>query len=162
MGMSQVAVCGAPKLTPSRGLRKRSPRRDPAEEYRFGTLCLIERDQGPEQWKRIIAAGGQDLLLFLARSRFDGRPSFGQFSPTLLDGDTCLSSAYRRSYEEVDRAPAVEVTQRVSEAARHSSVGKWTPMVICGTLDVLALFLRLFEGHARHYIGYVKDSNHIV
>ena len=43
-----------------------------------GALRLVQRGHDPEVWKRIIITRAQDLLLFLALSRFDGRPRFGQ------------------------------------------------------------------------------------
>ena len=134
---------------------------------RFGSLRralrLIERAHDPEQWKRIITARGQDLLLFLALSRFDGRSRFGQLPLPLRRDIKCLFSTYRRACEEADVAlHAVGDMQRVLRAAQRSPVGKRTPSAIYvheSALDALPPLLRLYEGCARRYIGRVDGAN---
>lgn len=134
---------------------------------RFGSLRrahrLVERAHDPEQWKRIITARGQDLLLFLALSRFDGRPRFGQFPLTLRRDIRSLFSTYKRACEEADLAlHAVGDMQRVLRAAQRSPVGKRTPSAIYvheSALDALPPLLRLYEGCARRYIGRVEEAN---
>ena len=134
---------------------------------RFGSLRralrLIERSHDPEQWKRIITARGQDLLLFLALCRFDGRPRFGQLPLTLRRDIKRLFSTYRRACEEADVAlHAVGDMERVRRAAQRSLVGKRTPSAIYAhesALNGLPPILRLYEGCARRYIGRVEEAN---
>ena len=124
---------------------------------------LIERAHDPEHWDRAITARGQDLLLFLALSRFDGRPRFGQLPLTLRRDIKSLFSTYRRACEEADLALyAVGDIQRVRRAAQHSPVGKRTPSAIYAhesALQGLPPILRLYEGCARRYIGRVEEAN---
>ena len=134
---------------------------------RFGSLRralrLVERAHDPEQWKSIMTARGQDLLLFLALSRFDGRPRFGQLPLVLRRDIKSLFSTYRRACQEADLAlHAVGDMQRVLRAAQRSPVGKRTPSAIYvheSALDALPPLLRLYEGCARRYIGRVEEAN---
>ena len=134
---------------------------------RFGTLRqalrLVERAHVPAQWQSIITARGQDLLLFLALSRFDGRPRFGQLPMTVRRDIRSLFSNYRRACEEADVALlAVGDMQRVLRAAQRSGVGKRTPSAIYvheSARDGLLPLLRLYEGCARRYVGRVENAN---
>ena len=75
-----------------------------------------------------------------------------------------MFSTYRRACEEADVALlAVGDMERVSRAARRSSVGKLTPSAIYAhaesALENLPPLLRLYEGCARRYIGRVDSAN---
>ncbi len=150
----------------------RAPREDELSDpqriaERFGSVRrafrLIERTHDRRQWRLIIAARTQELLLFLALSRFDGRVPMGRL-PTVLQRDLrSLFSTYRRACEEADRALlAIGDPTRIARAARQSSVGKRMPTAIYvhkSALEGLPLALRLYEGCARRYIGHVAGAN---
>ena len=126
-------------------------------------LRLIERAHDPEQWHRIITARGHDLLLFLALSRFDGRPRFGQLPLALRRDIKSLFSSYRQACAEADVAlRAAGDLRRISRATERSTVGKRTPSALYAhesALDALPPLLRLYEGCARSYIGRVDGAN---
>ena len=134
---------------------------------RFGSLrralALVQRAHDAEEWKRVVTARGEDLLIFLALSRFDGRPRFGQLPLAVRRDVRAIFSTYRRACEEADVALlAVGDMERVSRAARGSSVGKLTPSAIYvheSALESLPPLLRLYEGCARGYIGRVDNAN---
>ena len=134
---------------------------------RFGSLRrayrLIERAHEPDQWQHIITARGHDLLLFLALSRFDGRPRFGQLPLTLRRDIKGLFPSYRQACAEADVAlRAVGDLRRVSRATQRSTVGKRTPSALYvheSALDALPPLLRLYEGCARSYIGRIDGAN---
>lgn len=134
---------------------------------RFGSLQralrLVQRAHDAEAWKRVVTARGEDLLIFLALSRFDGRPRFGQLPLPVRRDIRAIFSSYRRACEEADVALlAVGDMERVSRAARGSSVGKLTPSAIYvheSALESLPPLLRLYEGCARGYIGRVEGAN---
>ena len=134
---------------------------------RFGSLRrafrLVQRAHDAEEWKRVVTARGEDLLIFLALSRFDGRPRFGQLPLAVRRDIRAIFSTYRRACEEADVALlAVGDMERVSRAVRRSSVGKLTPSAIYvheSALDSLPPLLRLYEGCARRYIGRVDSAN---
>ena len=134
---------------------------------RFGSLRralrLIERGHDPEEWKKIITARGQDLLLFLALSRFDGRPRFGQLPLPIRRDIRSIFSSYRNACEQADVALlAVGDMARVLTAAKRSEIGKLTPSALYvheSALDGIHPLLRLYEGCARGYIGRVDGAN---
>ena len=134
---------------------------------RFGSLRralrLVERGHDPEEWKKIITARGQDLLLFLALSRFDGRPRFGQLPLPARRDVRSIFSTYRNACEQADVALlAVGDMARVLAAAKRSEVGKLTPSALYvheSALDSIHPLLRLYEGCARGYIGRVDGAN---
>ena len=152
--------------------RGRSPADDelPGSEAireQFGSvrraLRLIERGHDPKAWKQIVLSRGQDLLLFLALARFDGRPLFGQLPMEVRRDVKSLFSTYRSACEQADVALlAVGDMTRVQRTAQRSPVGKVTPSAIYvhdSALDSLPPLLRLYEGCARRYIGRVEESN---
>ena len=134
---------------------------------RFGSLRrafrLVERAHDAEEWQKVVTARGEDLLIFLALSRFDGRPRFGQLPLPVRRDIRAIFSSYRRACEEADVAlVAVGDMTRVSKAATRSSVGKVTPSAIYvheSALESLPPLLRLYEGCARGYIGRVDRAN---
>ena len=134
---------------------------------RFGSLQralrLVQRAHDAEAWRRVITARGEDLLIFLALARFDGRPRFGRLPLPVRRDVRAIFSSYRRACEEADVALlAVGEMERVLRSARSSKVGKLTPSAIYvheSALDSLPPLLRLFEGCARGYIGRVDGAN---
>ena len=134
---------------------------------RFGSLQralrLVQRAHDAEAWRRVITARGEDLLIFLALSRFDGRPRFGQLPLPVRRDIRAIFSSYRQACEEADVALlAVGEMDRVRKAARRSEVGKSTQSAIYvheSALDSLPPLLRLYEGCARGYIGRVEGAN---
>ena len=134
---------------------------------RFGNLRrafrLVQRAHDAEAWGKVVTARGEDLLIFLALSRFDGRPRFGQLPLPVRRDVRAIFSTYRRACEEADVALlAVGDIGRVSKAARKSRVGKLTPSAIYvheSALSGLPPLLRLYEGCARSYIGRVEGTN---
>ena len=134
---------------------------------RFGSLRralrLVERGHDPDEWQKIITARGQDLLLFLALSRFDGRPRFGQLPLPVRRDVRSIFSTYRNACEQADVALlAAGDMGRVLNAAKRSEVGKLTPSALYvheSALDSIHPLLRLYEGCARGYIGRVDGAN---
>ena len=88
---------------------------------------------------------------------------FGQLPLPVRRDIRAIFSSYRRACEEADVALlAVGEMERVSRAARGSSVGKLTPSAIYvheSALESLPPLLRLYEGCARGYIGRVDGAN---
>ena len=142
-------------------------RNSEAIRERFGSvrraMRLVERGHDQDAWKQIILSRGQDLLLFLALARFDGRPRFGQLPMEVRRDIKSLFSTYRSACEQADVALlAVGDMTRVRSAARRSPVGKVTASAIYlheSALDSLPPLLRLYEGCARRYIGRIEEAN---
>ena len=134
---------------------------------RFGSLRralrLVQRVHDAEDWSKVVTARGEDLLIFLALSRFDGRPRFGKLPLPVRRDIRAIFSSYRRACEEADVALlATGDMARVSKAASGSAIGKRTPSAIYiheSALESLPPLLRLYEGCARGYIGRVEGAN---
>lgn len=134
---------------------------------RFGSLHralrLVQRGHDPEAWKQIIIARGEDILIFLALSRFDGRPRFGQLPVAVRRDIKSFFTSYRSACEQADVALlAVGDMNRVLKAAQRSPVGKLTPSAIyvhTSAVDNLPPLLRLYEGCARRYVGRIEEAN---
>lgn len=147
---------------------------DPAEfpeartiAERFGSLkrafAAIRRITGAETWKSIAQRRREDLLVYLALSRFQKRPSFASLPLTLQRDMKAFFGSYAKACAEADalllRAgdPAA-----IDEACKQSAVGKLLPddlYVHRDTLDRLAPLLRIYEGCARAYLGEVEGAN---
>lgn len=115
------------------------------------------------QWDEIAKERSKDLLIYLALSRFDGRPNFGRLPRALQQDVKVFFKTYRGACEKADELlfslgqPGV-----VESACNESSVGKLTPSALyvhMSALEVLSPVLRLFEGCARGYLGQVEGAN---
>ncbi len=134
---------------------------------RFGSLRsafrLMKRGYEPEQWRRIISAREQDLLLFLALSHFDGRPRFGELPMELRRDIRGLFSTYRQACKKADAVLLASGDMKLVRRATHNSeVGKKTPSAIYvheSAIHAIPPLLRLYEGCARRYIGRVEGAN---
>jgi DNA phosphorothioation-associated putative methyltransferase len=126
-------------------------------------FAIIRKVTGAEQWAVIREERSQDLLVYLALSRFAGRPRFSQLPRDLQLDVRAFFPNYRKACELADQllfsAGKGEV---ISEACRTSSVGKRLPDALylhVSALPALPSVLRVYEGCARAYIGSVENAN---
>lgn len=115
------------------------------------------------QWDEIAQERRQDLLIYLALSRFDGRPNFGRLPRALQQDVKAFFTSYQRACKNADELlfslgqPGV-----VDNSCNESSIGKLTPNALyvhMSALEALPPVLRLFEGCARGYLGQVVGAN---
>jgi len=133
----------------------------------FGSLqqafALIRRITGSEQWDRIREDRAQDLLVYLALSRFGGRPPYSEIPQDLQLDVRAFFSTYKRACAQADELLFSAGNRKVvDEAIRQSSVGKATPSALylhLSALSCLPSVLRVYEGCARVYIGAVEGAN---
>jgi DNA phosphorothioation-associated putative methyltransferase len=134
---------------------------------KFGSLkrafTIIRQVTGNEQWDRIREERSQDLLVYLALSRFGGRPRLSQLPGDLQLDVRAFFGNYRQASELADQllfsAGAADV---IREACKTSSIGKHLPdalYVHSTAVASLAPVLRVYEGCARAYIGVVEGAN---
>jgi DNA phosphorothioation-associated putative methyltransferase len=126
-------------------------------------FAIIRKVTGTEQWDQIREERSQDLLVYLALSRFGGRPRFSELPPDLQFDVRAFFSTYRRACELADdllfSAGKPEV---IRDACRKSPVGKQTPDALYihfSAIPFLPPILRVYEGCARAYIGTVEGAN---
>ena len=114
-------------------------------------------------WDRVRGERTQDLLVFVALSRFDGRPKFSEL-PLVLQRDV---KAFFGTYTAACAAADEQLfslgrPERLEEACRTSPIGKVMPRALYVHVDAvteLPILLRLYEGCARGYLGAVAGAN---
>ena len=114
-------------------------------------------------WDRIRDVRKQDLLVFVALSRFDGRPKFGELPLSLQHDVKAFFGTYKHACTAADEHLfALGRPEQLAEACRSSPIGKIMPRAIYVHVDAVAelpMLLRLYEGCARGYIGAVQGAN---
>jgi DNA phosphorothioation-associated putative methyltransferase len=135
-------------------------------ESELGTLrnafAVIRRVTGDERWDRIRDERSQDLLVYLALSRFDRRPRPKDLpEPTRFDVRDLFGS-HVAACRQADRLLRELGNQdRIRAAAAASEVGKRLPMALylhADGIDRLSPILRVLEGVARRLIGAVDEA----
>lgn len=126
-------------------------------------FAIIQRVTGADQWSRIREARAQDLLIYLALARFDGRPRFSDLPRALQLDVRALFPTYRRACALAeDLLFSAGSPQAIDAACRAALVGKLTPSALyvhISTLSQLPPILRIYEGCARTYIGTAEGAN---
>jgi DNA phosphorothioation-associated putative methyltransferase len=133
----------------------------------FGSLpkafALVRRVTGREPWEKAAQACREDILVFLALTRFGKRPR-----PSALPADVRvdirrLFGAYKKACAKADEMLfGLGELQRLKKLCRSASVGKRMPehlYVHESALSELDPLLRMYEGCARSYIGSLEDAN---
>ncbi len=124
---------------------------------------VIQRVSDTEHWNRVREARTEDLLVYLALSRFGGRPRFGQLPSWLQLDVRAFLRSYRRACKAADEllfSLGNEATRRA--ACREAAVGKLTPTALyvhSSALESLPAALRTYEGCARAFVGDVEFAN---
>jgi hypothetical protein len=91
-------------------------------------FAIIQRVTGADQWNRIRETRVQDLLIYLALARFDGRPRFSDLPRVLQLDVRALFSSYRRACTLADDLLfSTGNLQAIDAACRTAGVGKLTP-----------------------------------
>jgi DNA phosphorothioation-associated putative methyltransferase len=133
----------------------------------FGSLKrawnVIRRITGEEQWESIRLERSQDLLIYLALSRFSKRPILSQLPRDLQFDVKAFFSTYQRACTLADELLfSAGKPETIEVVCRQSSVGKLTPNALylhISALTQLPPTLRIYEGCARAYIGVVDGAN---
>ena len=133
----------------------------------FGSLnrayTIIRNLTGDEQWDRISEQRSQDLLIYIALSRFGGRPRFSELpEATRLDIKAFFTN-YDRACRSADELLfSAGKRDLIQQACRTSNIGKQTAdalYVHTSALSLLPPVLRVYEGCARAYVGAVDGAN---
>lgn len=115
------------------------------------------------QWEKIRADRSQDLLVYLALSKFDGRKKLSDLPKSLQLDVKAFFSTYKRACELADDLLFGCGNQEAIDAAcTESPVGKLTPTALYvheTALAELDPLLRAYEGCARSYVGMVEGGN---
>jgi DNA phosphorothioation-associated putative methyltransferase len=126
-------------------------------------FAIIQRVTDADQWTRIRKERAEDLLIYLALARFDGRPRFSDLPRALQLDVRAFFSTYRRACALADDLLfSAGNPQAIDAACRAAVVGKLTPSALyvhISALSQLPPILRIYEGCARTYIGTAEGAN---
>lgn len=132
-------------------------------EEKFGTLrrafAVVRRVSGDERWDRIRDERSQDLLVFVALSRFDGTLRPKDLPEEIRLDVRDLFGSHAAAFRQADRLLGeLANAKRVRAAALASSAGKRAMDALYVHMDALTVLppiLRILEGAARRLIGAV-------
>ncbi|EID14661.1 DNA phosphorothioation-associated putative methyltransferase [Mycolicibacterium phlei] len=124
---------------------------------------LIRKVTDDEYWEKVSIQRRAELLVYIALSRFGGRPRFAQLGRTLAADIRTHFGKYQDACVQADRMllacgdPAIILVN-----ARASRVGKQTPSALYvhkSALGELPPILQVYEGCARALSGTVEHAN---
>ncbi|HEY9864112.1 MAG TPA: DNA phosphorothioation-associated putative methyltransferase [Candidatus Obscuribacterales bacterium] len=136
-------------------------------EQEFGSLKrafqIILQVTNPEEWDVIAHKRRQDLLVYIALSRFSRRPKLFQLSEAMKNDIKGLFGSYRKSCDLADlMLYTLGDPKIIANHCHNSEVGQkranslW--IHICA-LEKLSPLLRLYEGCASQTLGRPEGAN---
>ena len=142
------------------------PRADVLIE-RFGSLkralAFAERETGSEERQEAARRRREDLLVYLALSRFRKRPGLKHLPRTLQRDMRVFFGTYAKACSEADTLLfQAGNAESIDQSCRDSKVGKLLPDALYvhrSALDALEPLLRIYEGCARAYLGEIDQAN---
>ncbi len=124
---------------------------------------VIQNSSAAGAWDEVREQRAEDLLLYVALSRFGKRPRFGNLDRTMQQDVKSFFGSYKAACEKADELLfALGDLDVIYEACKKATVGKLTPEALyvhADYVDRLPLTLRLYEGCARNYVGSVESGN---
>jgi DNA phosphorothioation-associated putative methyltransferase len=139
----------------------------PAIIERFGSLkrafAAIQRITDAESWEAIARRRREDMLVYLALSRFRKRPLLSHLPLGLQRDMKAFFGTYNKACAESDALLfKAGDAAAIDEACKRSTIGKLLPddlYVHRDALDGLEPILRVYEGCGRTYLGEVEGAN---
>lgn len=117
------------------------------------------------EWTAIAQKRRQDLVVYLALTKFSRRPKLGDFLPQVQEDFKALFGSYRQACAGADEMLfSVGDLQSIAQCCQNSAVGKKLPnslLVHVSSLEALHPLLRLYEGCASRTIGRLDSANAI-
>jgi DNA phosphorothioation-associated putative methyltransferase len=126
-------------------------------------FAAIQRITDVETWEAIARRRREDMLVYLALSRFRKRPLLSHLPLGLQRDMKAFFGTYNKACAEADGLlfkagePAA-----IDDACKRSTIGKLLPddlYVHRDSLDGLEPILRIYEGCGRTYLGEVEGAN---
>ena len=132
----------------------------------FGSLGrafrLLRSVVGDSQWADVESQRTQDLLVYLALSRFDKRPKWSELPRDVQLDVRAFFTHYQSACELADALLfSIGEVAALDRHIRECAIGKQTPTALyvhVSALHLLPTALRLYEGCARRYIGSVEGA----
>ncbi len=115
------------------------------------------------EWEHIADQRRQDILLYLALSRFEQRPSIRQLSPVLKADIKNLFGNYQAACFLADEMLItlrnLDIIKQICQNVKVGKIFEKSFLVHLNTLDYLPTLLRLYEGCASRTIGRMEEAN---
>ncbi|HEX8196382.1 MAG TPA: DNA phosphorothioation-associated putative methyltransferase [Pyrinomonadaceae bacterium] len=123
---------------------------------------IIKRSTNLEEWQRIIEKRGEDLLVYIALSRFERRPKFTALPPDLQQDVKAFFGNYKRACDEGDKLLfSLGQSGVIGESCRKSPIGKFVGNALyvhLSALNELNPVLRIYEGCASRTFGQLEQT----
>jgi DNA phosphorothioation-associated putative methyltransferase len=134
---------------------------------KFGSLkrafAVVQKLTGTETWDDIARRRREDILVYLALSRFRKRPAISLLPPTLQRDMKAFFGAYSKACAESDALLfKAGDSVAIDEACKRATVGKLLPddlYIHQSAVESLDPLLRIYEGCGRAYLGEVEGAN---
>ncbi|GCL36502.1 hypothetical protein SR1949_16060 [Sphaerospermopsis reniformis] len=124
---------------------------------------VIIKATDSEEWEAIADKRRQDLLVYLALTKFSHRPRLSKLPPAVQEDVLGLYSSYKQACSDADQMlKSVGNTELIIQRCQESKIGKklnnslWVHISALQALDPL---LRLYEGCASRTIGRLEEAN---
>jgi len=128
---------------------------------RFHTA--IRKVVAAESLERVARERAEDLLIYVAISRFSRRPKFGDLSSTIQLDIKAHFGSYRAACDRADAALlSLGDMQMLRDSCNKEAPGKLMPRALYvhrSAIGELPLPLRLYEACASSYLGDIDDAN---
>jgi len=115
------------------------------------------------EWEKIEDQRRQDILLYLALSHFEKRPTLRQLSPLLKNDIKTLFGSYQGACFLADEmlisVGNLGIIRKVCEVMEFGKLFEKSYLVHIDTLEDLPTLLRLYEGCASRTIGRMESAN---
>lgn len=123
--------------------------------------CLRAGSQAGD-WDRVRKERGEDLIVYLALARFEGRPKVSELPLEMQRDVKAFFGSYAQACRLADRQLySVGIQADLDAAASSSPIGKRLPTALyvhVASIGALPLILRLYEGCARSALGSVEGA----
>ena len=123
---------------------------------------IIKRFTNIDEWQRLIAKHQQDLLVYIALSRFQRRPQISALPISLQLDIKAFFKTYRNACDEGDQLLFSLGEQiRIAKACRESGIGKFVGNALyvhSSALNYLSPVLRVYEGCASRTFGQSEQA----
>ena len=139
----------------------------PALVEKFGSVkrafATVQRLTGTDFWDDIARRRREDILVYLALSRFRKRPVVSMLPRALQRDMKAFFGAYTKACSEADALLfKAGDAAAIDEACKRAKVGKLLPddlYVHVSAVDSLEPVLRIYEGCGRAWLGEVEGAN---
>lgn len=126
-------------------------------------LSVVSRVTGAEAWTAIAVRRAEDLLVYLALSRFGRRPAFSALPGSVQRDVKAFFGTYARACSEADALLfKVGNAREIDAACQRAKVGRLVENALLlhrSALAELEPVLRIYEGCARALVGEVEGAD---